>query len=126
MRKKASKHTGRQVFDCIVKDLNGNVLRIDKAPKIRKLKQATKNYIKGRDKSHCRYCHRHAPDGHCDHIYPFSMGGADSPDNLAWSCRYCNLRKSNKTTIKPVPLNVHIIRIKDSLFKLSISNKKII
>lgn len=49
----------------------------------------------------CEYCH--APEVvftlrfELDHIVPISLGGLDTLDNLALSCRACNLWKSNAT-----------------------------
>jgi hypothetical protein len=34
---------------------------------------------------------------HIEHIVPSSRGGSSEPDNLAWSCPGCNLRKSDRT-----------------------------
>src|SRR4051794_27297769 len=34
---------------------------------------------------------------HVEHIVPSSRGGTSDPDNLAWSCPGCNLRKSDRT-----------------------------
>ena len=33
---------------------------------------------------------------HLEHILPRSRSGATDPDNLAWSCPGCNLRKSDR------------------------------
>lgn len=48
----------------------------------------------------CEYCRMHqALEGatfHVEHIVPSSRGGATDPDNLAWSCPGCNLRKSDR------------------------------
>jgi hypothetical protein len=44
----------------------------------------------------CRYCgvSLEAPIiAHLDHFIPLSRGGSNSPDNLAWSCGFCNTSK---------------------------------
>lgn len=51
-----------------------------------------------RDNFKCVYCGRSAKDGavlHVDHIHPQSLGGTDEMENLATSCRECNLGKSD-------------------------------
>jgi HNH endonuclease len=49
----------------------------------------------------CEYCCMHqALQGatfHVEHIIPASRGGSSDPDNLAWSCPGCNLRKADRT-----------------------------
>ncbi len=49
----------------------------------------------------CEYCRMHqALQGatfHVEHILPSSRGGSSNPDNLAWSCPGCNLRKADRT-----------------------------
>lgn len=52
-----------------------------------------------RDNFRCVYCGRSAADGvqlHADHIIPASKGGKTKLDNLATSCRECNLGKSDR------------------------------
>jgi len=50
----------------------------------------------------CEYCR--TPDGiapspfSVEHILPRSKGGADTPENLAFSCQGCNGHKAAKTT----------------------------
>lgn len=34
-----------------------------------------------------------------DHIYPYSLGGSDDPDNLQTLCWVCNRKKSNKVEV---------------------------
>ena len=50
----------------------------------------------------CEYCHMYqALQGasfHIEHILPVSLGGSDEPDNIAWACPGCNLKKSNRVT----------------------------
>ena len=36
---------------------------------------------------------------HIEHVVPSSCGGPSTPDNLAWACPGCNLKKSNRLTI---------------------------
>jgi len=57
----------------------------------------------------CEYCY--APEilsnmeFEVDHIIPISRNGTDKPENLALSCRICNLRKSDHIEgIDPVTL----------------------
>ena len=48
----------------------------------------------------CEYCRMHqALQGatfHVEHVLPRSRGGESRPENLAWACPGCNLRKSNR------------------------------
>lgn len=55
----------------------------------------------------CEYCHLPEDETfysfHVEHIIARQHGGADSPDNLALSCRRCNLYKGpNLTAIEPL------------------------
>jgi 5-methylcytosine-specific restriction endonuclease McrA len=49
----------------------------------------------------CEYCRiEEASTGHeftLDHVSPGSLGGPTTPENLAYACIGCNVRKSNKT-----------------------------
>jgi hypothetical protein len=36
---------------------------------------------------------------HVEHVMPSSRGGASDPDNLAWCCPACNLRKSDRIEV---------------------------
>ncbi|MFM6114334.1 MAG: HNH endonuclease [Sphaerospermopsis kisseleviana] len=58
--------------------------------------------VRQRAQCRCEYCHYHelfstAPLS-IDHLQPQSLGGTDSPDNLALACRRCNERRYNFTT----------------------------
>jgi len=45
----------------------------------------------------CAYCGVSLSDGyHVDHVVPLSRGGANSPDNLALACVFCNCSKSGQ------------------------------
>jgi hypothetical protein len=33
---------------------------------------------------------------HIEHVVPQAAGGSDEPDNLAWACPRCNLKKSSR------------------------------
>jgi hypothetical protein len=56
--------------------------------------------VRRRAGDRCEYCRMHqALQGgtfHLEHIVPESLGGLLQPDNLAWSCPGCNLRKSDR------------------------------
>lgn len=77
-----------------------------------------RRFIQQRDRETCRYCGRAGtagkdPDGnswHIDHIYPFSRGGTEDEDNLALSCRACNLSKGDRTGVYPSDFVVWPIR----------------
>lgn len=70
--------------------------RADKAAKrrARRIPKSTRNYVMHRDNYECQYCGSKY-DLHIDHIYPFSRGGGNSPDNLQVLCSKCNLEKSD-------------------------------
>jgi HNH endonuclease len=57
--------------------------------------------VEARAGGRCEYCRMHqALQGatfHVEHIIPASRSGASNPDNLAWSCPGCNLRKADRT-----------------------------
>lgn len=48
---------------------------------------------------HCAYCGTPLKfkEMQVDHVKPFSMGGANTLDNLLPACRYCNHYKSSRT-----------------------------
>ena len=71
--------------------------RSDKAAKnrARRIPKSTKNFVLSRDNYTCQYCGANN-DLHIDHIYPFSRGGGNTPDNLQVLCSACNLQKSDK------------------------------
>lgn len=58
--------------------------------------------VSARARHVCEYCH--APEAifnlpfEVEHITPQSSGGESTPDNLALSCRSCNLYKSDAVT----------------------------
>lgn len=54
-----------------------------------------------KQKGQCKYCDelldfsvKHSV--HLDHVIPLSKGGSHSISNVVWSCKSCNLRKSDK------------------------------
>lgn len=59
-------------------------------------------FVSSRAKHICEYCH--APEAvfnlpfEVEHIFPLSRGGKDDENNLALSCRSCNLYKSDSIT----------------------------
>lgn len=62
---------------------------------------ATRHLVRQRANGLCEYCHADERWQFIrftiDHIHPRSVGGADTPDNLALACRNCNERRSNRT-----------------------------
>lgn len=61
---------------------------------------AVQRQVEARAGSRCEYCRMHqALQGatfHVEHIQPRSRGGNSQPDNLAWCCPSCNLRKADR------------------------------
>ncbi|MGH9425316.1 MAG: HNH endonuclease [Terriglobia bacterium] len=59
--------------------------------------------VESRAGQRCEYCRMHqslqGASFHLEHIMPVSLGGTDDPDNLAWACPRCNLKKSNRVMI---------------------------
>lgn len=56
--------------------------------------RATRMLVFDRDGPFCRYCGESVGlDFHCDHVVPRSKGGHSTLDNLAVSCRRCNVSK---------------------------------
>jgi hypothetical protein len=60
----------------------------------------TVRLVEARAGGRCEYCRMHqALQGatfHVEHIIPISHSGLSEPDNLAWACPGCNLRKSDR------------------------------
>jgi HNH endonuclease len=56
--------------------------------------------VEERAQGRCEYCQMHqslqGATFHLEHIVPSSRGGASDPENLAWCCPGCNLRKSDR------------------------------
>ena len=57
--------------------------------------------VRERARGLCEYCRiEEASTGHeftLDHVAPESRGGPTTPENLAYACIGCNVRKSNRT-----------------------------
>jgi len=57
--------------------------------------------VESRAGGRCEYCGMHqvlqGATFHIEHIVPSCRGGSSEPDNLAWCCPGCNLRKSDRT-----------------------------
>ncbi len=62
----------------------------------------TVRFVERRARERCEYCCMHqALQGatfHVEHVVPLSCSGPSVPDNLAWACPGCNLKKSNRQT----------------------------
>lgn len=77
---------------------------------------AVSRQVIARDGMSCRYCgrrvHQRRSGGpgrlHFDHVVPYSLGGAATVDNLAVSCRRCNLAKGADPTVMPLPLAMEV------------------
>lgn len=50
-----------------------------------------------RDNFTCQYCGKRGVKLECDHIFPFSLGGRSTPENLVTACVTCNRSKGAKT-----------------------------
>lgn len=58
---------------------------------------AVQRFVFERDGEKCRYCGCEEGPFHLDHIVPWSLGGAHTPQNLTVACAQCNWSKGNKT-----------------------------
>jgi hypothetical protein len=57
-----------------------------------------RDLVRQRAGNRCEYCLIHQDDDpyfrfHIEHVLPFKHGGDDDRENLALSCRHCNLHK---------------------------------
>ncbi len=79
------------------------------------MKASTRALVRSRAARRCEYCRLHESDlpllsFHVEHIVARKHGGADDPDNLAWSCHHCNLAKSsNLSGIDPLSGRVVVL-----------------
>ena len=64
--------------------------------------------VRDRARASCEYCRiEEGWTGHeftLDHVTPESRGGSTTPENLAYACIGCNVRKSDKT-VAPDPVS---------------------
>ncbi len=56
-----------------------------------------RNFIFKRDNYTCKYFGERGKKLECDHIYPVSLGGDHSEENLVTACFKCNRSKRSKT-----------------------------
>lgn len=72
----------------------------------------TRQIVRDRAGARCEYCRfreDHLPlwPFHLDHIVAEQHAGSDDPQNLAWACQRCNLRKGpNLSGVDPDSLQV--------------------
>lgn len=60
--------------------------------------KVVKRLLKERQYDSCPYCQGPLDENiHADHIYPVSLGGLSTEQNMVLVCATCNSRKSNKT-----------------------------
>lgn len=60
----------------------------------RKIPKSLREYILKRDNYECQYCGSQTRL-EIDHIFPFSRGGGNEPENLQVLCKSCNLEKGD-------------------------------
>ncbi len=76
----------------------------------KQLPNALRFEILQRDGFRCRYCGRKSNKAelHVDHIHPLKAHGTDAKENLAASCRRCNLGKHAKVIADPDIFQIQI------------------
>lgn len=72
-------------------------LEAEKARGPRFISPALRRAVLERDGFKCTYCGVEDVPLHCDHIQPYSRGGATSLENLAAACKPCNSSKKDRT-----------------------------
>jgi len=87
-------HNSACVLCSIAKNASVYILRKDSAEYILRRKKA-ENSLFALQNYTCQYCGRIAE--HIDHIMPLSKGGSCKHDNLALSCKRCNIKKHDNT-----------------------------
>lgn len=75
-------------------------LEAEKARGPRSLSPALRRAVLERDGFKCSYCGAEDVPLHCDHIQPYSRGGATSLENLAAACKSCNSSKKDRTIVE--------------------------
>ena len=62
-----------------------------------------------RDENQCQYCYEYFRHSELtmDHVYPKSLGGPKTWENIVTSCKTCNTKKKNKT---PKQANMPLLR----------------
>ena len=75
----------------------GNIPMSARTPTRKPISTRDRFEVFKRDEFTCQYCGRKPPAAvlHLDHIHPVSQGGSNEVDNLATSCKDCNLGKSD-------------------------------
>jgi 5-methylcytosine-specific restriction endonuclease McrA len=63
----------------------------------RQVPTALRAFILDRDGHRCTYCGGEGVPLQCDHVVPYSRGGATEAENLVAACKPCNVRKKNRT-----------------------------
>jgi hypothetical protein len=112
-QRKAQAERQRMASEVIVKNRDGDILRVEPALSSKELLELTRDQrsippdlrtrVMKRDLGTCRYCYR--PDGpmELDHVRPWSKGGSTSLENLVVACRPCNQKKADQEW-KPRPI----------------------
>ena len=79
------------------------VIMLKEYQKPKQYARLSKRNVFLRDLYVCQYCDTKcsADNATLDHVLPLSRGGKSTWTNLATSCKPCNYRKADKTTMKP-------------------------
>ena len=72
--------------------------------KARVIPKEIRREVLARDNHQCVRCGA-KKDLTLDHIFPFSKGGSNTPENLQVLCKACNFSKGNSVTSKKVETN---------------------
>lgn len=74
-----------------------------------KLAKFSRGNIYLRDRYTCQYCNVrfYYNELTLDHVYPKSLGGPTSWDNLVTSCKSCNSDKADRTDVTPISSPFH-------------------
>lgn len=57
-------------------------------------------FIMERDGHRCVWCGDVEGPFHIDHVWPWSRGGGNEPENLVTACQKCNLEKGSKQILR--------------------------
>lgn len=78
-----------------------------------------------RDMGHCTYCQKEISlrELTFDHVYPRSLGGPTTWENIVCACQECNIRKADKT-LKQADMNPRRMPYKPTPYELAKNAKR--